>query len=576
MAEPIDAPPAAPPAAVSPPGPAAPAAPLKPGRPVGRRKWLYRLAAATLIPLALFGLLEGGLRVGGYGRDTHFLLDGSKLERPGTVIDNRHFGQWVFPRGYEKTPFPVPVVMETEKKPGTFRVFVLGESAAMGFPEPSASFARVLEVLLQARYPDTRIEVVNAAMVAINSHIVLPVARECAGYKPDLFVVHLGNNEVVGPYGAAGVLGPFSPSRRFIQGNLAVRRTRTGQLLASIVQGAKGDGGAPKSWGGMAMFVDAQVPADDPRLQRIYDHFRDNLTDICKVAAGAGVPVAVCTIPVNLKESAPFASAHRSGLSPEQTAAWDALFAEGVRLEAEGKHAAAADRYFEAEKIDDRFADLEYRIGRCIVALGRAGEARERFGRARDLDALRFRTDAAINETVREVVAAQTGRGALLADAERAFDAASPAGGPGENLFLEHVHMNFAGNYLLARTVFESVAPALDGKLKAGARTDPLTEAECAERLGYTPWNESKIVAQVVSDLFRQAPFTAQSDRAERAARWDVRLRALRAKLGPDDLRQVGAALAGAVAAREDDWMLRMNYAQLLTERDDHAGAADQ
>ncbi len=87
---------------------------------------------------------------------------------------------------------------------------------------------------------------------------------------------------------------------------------------------------------------------------------------------------------------------------------------------------------------------------------------------ARDLDALRFRSDAAVNETIREVAAAQAGRGALLADAERAFDAASPAGGPGENLFLEHVHMNFAGNYLLARTVFETVVPTLDGRLKAG------------------------------------------------------------------------------------------------------------
>ena len=381
---------------------------------------------------------------------------------------------------------------------------------------------------------------------------------------------------MVGPYGAAGVLGPYSPSRRFIQGNLAVRRTRTGQLLASLVQGAKGEAAAPKAWGGMAMFVEAQVPADDPRLTRIYDHFRDNLADICKVGAGAGATVAVCTIPSNLRESAPFASVHAPGLSSEQTAAWDALFAAGTKLEAEGKHAAALDKYLEVEKIDDRFADLHYRLGRCLVALGRPADARERFGRARDLDALRFRTDSTLNDTIRDVVGGPTGRGALLADAERAFDAASPAGGPGENLFLEHVHMNFSGNYLLARTVFETVAPVLDGRLKPGPRTDPLTEPECAERLAYTHWNESKIVAQVASDLFRQAPFTGQSDRAERAARWDAKLKALRARLGPDDLRKVSEVSARAVAAREDDWMLRLNYAALLSERDDLSGAEEQ
>src|SRR5262245_30921454 len=281
MSEPT-APPPAPPVPTVPPVPPAPPAPA-PGRPTGRRKWLYRLVAVTLVPLVLFGLLEAGLRIGGYGQSTRFFLDGSAVERPGTLIDNREFGRWVFPRGYEQAPFPVPVVLSAEKPAGTFRVFVLGESAAMGFPDPSASFARVLEVLLQARYPGTRFEVVNAAMVAINSHIVLPIARECAGHHPDLFVVHLGNNEVVGPYGAAGVLGPYSPSRRFVQANLAVRRTRTGQLLSALVRGVKGEDGAPKTWGGMAMFVESHVAADDARLPRIYDHFRDNLSDICRV-----------------------------------------------------------------------------------------------------------------------------------------------------------------------------------------------------------------------------------------------------------------------------------------------------
>src|SRR5262245_47825989 len=104
--------PVAPTSAPEPPAPssAAPGAtpPPAPGRPVGRRKWLYRLAAATLVPLVLFGLLEVGLRLGGYGRDTRFFVDGSKLERPGVSIDNREFGRWVFPRGYAHMPFPVP------------------------------------------------------------------------------------------------------------------------------------------------------------------------------------------------------------------------------------------------------------------------------------------------------------------------------------------------------------------------------------------------------------------------------------------------------------------------------------
>ena len=570
MPEPSGPLPATPPA-VAPAVPAAATAAVPPakGRPSGRRKWLFRLAAATVVPLLLFGLLEAGLRIGGYGQTSRFFVDGSKVERPGVTIDNREFGRWVFPRGYEQTPFPVPFVLSDEKPAGTFRVFVLGESAAMGFPEPSVGFPRILEVLFQAHYPDAKVEVVNAAMVAINSHVVLPIARECADRSPDLFVVHLGNNEVVGPFGPAGVLGPFSPSRRFIKANLAVRRTRTGQLFASAVQSAKGDD-APKAWGGMTMFADSRVAADDERLRGVYDHFRDNLADICEVGRGAGTPVVVCTVPVNLRESAPFASQHRPDLSGEQTAAWDELVAEGGRLEGEGKVAAALDRYGAAEKIDDRHADLEYRLGRCYAALDRPADAQDRFGRARDLDALRFRSDSTVNRTIREAVAGRDG--VILADAERSFAAASPIGLPGENLFLEHVHMNFAGNYLLARTAFEAAVPKFDGRFRVG-RADPLAEKECADRLAHTHWNESKVLAQVANGLFRQPPFTEQSDRAERAARWAARLRALQSRLGPDALSDASAVYARAVADRADDWMLRMNYALLLTERGLHAEA---
>src|SRR5215207_226333 len=132
----------------------APTPPAAPPRRLSRgRKWLFRLAAVVLGPALVLGLLELGLRIGGYGRSTAFFLDGSKAEAPGTVIDNPQFGRWAFPRGYERTPAPVPFVMPKEKPAGTCRVFVLGESAVMGFPDPSVSAARVLEVLLKARYP---------------------------------------------------------------------------------------------------------------------------------------------------------------------------------------------------------------------------------------------------------------------------------------------------------------------------------------------------------------------------------------------------------------------------------------
>src|SRR5262249_39950400 len=189
----------------------------------------------------------------------------------------------------------------------------------------------------------------------------------CAECQPDLMIIHLGNNEVVGPFGAAGVLGPFSPSLGMIRTSLRVKATRTGQLLDRCVQGLA-RGSEPQSWTGMGMFVGSPGPTDDPRLNRVYSHFRTNLTDICRLGAAGGFPVIVCTIPVNLKDSAPFGSAHAAALSDERTASWENRYKAGVALEADKKCAAAIREYQEAEQIDAGYAEVAFRLGRCCAA----------------------------------------------------------------------------------------------------------------------------------------------------------------------------------------------------------------
>ena len=64
-----------------------------------------------------------------------------------------------------------PVFRQSPYAAGRFtdeetRIFVLGESAAQGIPDPSSSFARIAEVMLRDWYPDRRFEVINTAMTA--------------------------------------------------------------------------------------------------------------------------------------------------------------------------------------------------------------------------------------------------------------------------------------------------------------------------------------------------------------------------------------------------------------------------
>ncbi len=548
------------------------------GKPAGLRKWLYRLAAMTLIPLAVFAVLECSLRLAGYGYSTDFFVDGSRVEGREVWIDNPNFERWVFPPALQDVSRPIPFALPKSKEPGTYRIFVLGESAAMGFPEPAFSFARVLEVMLRARYPQTRFEIVNAAMVAINSHVVLPIARQCVQHEPDLFVVHLGNNEVVGPFGAAGVLGPFSASRGMIGANLAVKTMRSGQMLNRLMQAFGQAKKSPRAWEGMSTFAGSNVREEDDRLNRIYGHFRENLEDICRVGADAGVPVIVCTIPVNLKDSAPFGSLHKPTLANKQLEAWKKAYTGGMGLEKEKKYNEAIWHYEEASRIDDHYADLAFRLGRCYAALGKKSEAKDYFTRARDLDTLRFRSDTTINRTIREVLASQKAERVRLADAELAFEQSSPAGIPGEELFLEHVHMNFKGNWLLARTVFECMTelapPALgDGKAEEGK---PLSEQECAEQLAYTEWNERKIADEITGMLTTQQPFTGQLDHLARGKRWETKKQALIARLERDGWQKVFRTYQNALEHAEGDWMMRVNYGQLLVEKKQGPTAEEQ
>ncbi|MCJ7675033.1 MAG: tetratricopeptide repeat protein [Sedimentisphaerales bacterium] len=145
--------------------------------------------------------------------------------------------------------------------------------------------------MLRDTYPQADFQVITAAMAAINSHVVLEIAKDCARRRPDLFIVYLGNNEVVGPYGAGTVFTPLSSSLALISLAIALKATRTGQLLTSLFDWAASRRNTPRVWGGMAMFLEKQVRADDSNLETVYRHFHRNLRDITRIA---GKAIEVC------------------------------------------------------------------------------------------------------------------------------------------------------------------------------------------------------------------------------------------------------------------------------------------
>jgi tetratricopeptide (TPR) repeat protein len=534
----------------------------EPERPLSRKKlWLFRFIAIVVIPLLLLGGLELALRIGGYGHQPGFLVKEGEFYQ-----SNPTFGWRFFPRNISRTP--IPMHLSVDKPAGTYRIVVVGGSAAQGYPDPAYSFSRYLEAMLRARYPEHRFEVANAAMTAANSHMMVPAARDCTKLDPDLLVVYMGNNEVVGPYGPGTVFAGASPSLKAIRTGIWIKGTRVGQLLGNTLGSASGKGSG--EWRGMEMFLENLIPSDDSRLPDTYSHFRRNLEDICQTGIDSGAAVVLCTVPVNVRHCAPFASVHSEGLSDAELVSWQEAYDWGVAQEESGQYTEAVAAFGEAMGIDDRSAELHFRLGRCYVALDRDDEAYAHFQKAKELDALRFRADATINDTIREVASASDG-GVMLADAEQSFaTVALVARSPGEELFFDHVHPSYLGNYEMARSVFETVVAELPAEITGGQGVAAPTFEECNDGLALTHPTRLRNAASLWK-LTQKPPFTNQLNYSDMRERMLARREALWAQTS--GLVEAGEMCDAASGAAPDDATLHL-FAADIHSRMRHGGIA--
>jgi tetratricopeptide (TPR) repeat protein len=400
---------------------------------------MFRLFAAIVMPLLFMVFLEAVLRVAGFGYPPSAIVScESKGEH--YYSPNMKFGWRFFPPpiAREFDPFVFPA----QKSENTYRIFILGGSAAQGTPDSAFSFGRFLNIMLRHRYPQTNFEVINTAMPGINSHVVLPIAEDCARHKSDLFVVYMGNNEVIGPYGPGTIFGSFSLHKALIRLNITVRATRLGQFISSTISNIGSSKKRPTTWRGLEMFLDSQIRRNDSRMETTYQHFQSNLQDICRLAQKNNTDVLLATVGSNLKDCPPFASLHRSDLTDIEKGKWNLIFERAVAEQDAGKYGQAIEAFSAAAQIDDNYAELHFRLGRCFQALEQWDKARSHYIRARDLDTLRLRVDSPINNIIRTVATEQSERGIYLVDVADIMQQQSPNDITGYELFYEHVHLN--------------------------------------------------------------------------------------------------------------------------------------
>ncbi len=473
--------------------------------------------ASLAVPLAF----EGSLRWIGYGTPGDFLVPTEIDGRP-FLVENPFFCRIFQVAGLERNP--VSFRLDRPKKPGSLRIFLLGESAAEGFPCEVAGPARMLESMLSRRHPDREIEVVTAAAAAINSHALRIMARDIVeDAEPDLLIVYAGNNEVVGAYGPGTVFAPFFEWDLFVELSIAVRSLRSAQFLEELMNAVRQTRGEPPPrWKGMALFAHREVAADDPRLGTVYRRFGENVEAVVQDAVERGVPVVLSTMPVNLGGFPPFRS----------TSGEDG-------------------------------AEAFYRQGLTLTGQGRETEARTAFQSACNEDRLRFRADVGIQSALRAVAAR---RSVELVDAAALFAERECAD---TDLFVDHVHLSARGSWTLACDLLSPVERRLGLDRAASCDTGI---GSCEEDLGVTSWDRALSQATVLT-LMLEPPFTGRigNDGPVEAARG--RLRRIEEEMLSADTDE--RRIRGAEARRPDEASHPARLGHILLDRGDYRGARE-
>ncbi len=443
------------------------------------------------------------------GRSTRFLVEGRIGDEPAWV-DNPFFSYRFYPARIATPPLPV-LALKTPPE-NTLRVCLLGGSAAMGMPEPAFGLGRLLEAMLKHSYPDRAVEVISMTIDGGNSHVVREMSRDLKRLQPHAVILLLGNDEVAGPFGPASGLGRIHHSSRIARLITLFSRLRLAQLWPAAQQRffpARVDLAAWRAQEPISLR--GRMSPDDRRLLTVQRSFTKNYTAIIQEARQSTPIVIACTVPVNLRDCAPFSTSFLTDETDAQVVR-ETLRA-AIAADAAGDTVKARGLYAQAIQKHPTHAEALFRAGQLALKENRTAEAAELFTRARDSDALRLRADSTLNAIIRECARAQ---GAYLLDAERVFSVRSAQGIPGRDLFLDHVHYTFEGTHLLATTLIHRMEFLRAFDQEPTARIPD--RDTLANELLHNPWGQARQLEAIIRQQLHP-PFRRQLSNAETLAR---------------------------------------------------------
>lgn len=427
-------------------------------------RWFYLILVLT--PVLFLVILEATLRLAGYGREyPQWVPYNCDLE--GKIELNPEIAYKYF-TNTNAVPTSICDPFDKVKENNSFRIFILGESSAAGFPyEPNGSFSRYIRDALQLLYPSKNIEVVNIGISAISSYVIRDLLPGMIEQKPDLVIIYTGHNEY---YGALGVSSTESAGSSPFLVNLSLKlsKFKIYKLVANIINSvsAGGNRNARAQSGTLMaqMAKDKLIAYKSGAYYTGIKQFEENLSYMLEECRNHNVPVILSTLISNLKDMQPFES------TPD----------------ADGK--TAADFYKKAQD---------------LITAGNVDEAGKYFIKAKDADALKFRAPSEINDVIIKLGGKYNCR---LVNAFDIFNSLSPKGITGSNLIIDHLHPNLNGYQTLGKIFTEEILRA--GFIGKPEKTFSIQELDSRVRgnFAFTPL-DSSIAYMRLENLKNGYPF---------------------------------------------------------------------
>ncbi len=443
-----------------------------------------------ILVILLFCIVEFLLRIANIGYSTEPFIRHPKIKQ--FYVDNKFLRYKYYPRKIDLSRDPVKNIFLYNKPKDVLRGFVLGGSAAEGFPFYSNhSFSKIIEASLGEAKKFKKVEVLNLGFSAMSSYYVNDVAKKLLKYKPDFVIIYSGHNEY---YGTISITTGGNHFTKKLY--LFLKESRIFQIIFELLGQSKWKDIKTKTM--MAEQFNNRVIPDDEKIDSIVaKNYIKNIKETVEFLTKNNVKVIIIEPVCNLYNMPPFKGKDDDKIADQLLSIYTGLGKEKKELIKQ-----------KLDMLPQNNANVIYLTALYEVIYNK-NYSLSNFILAKELDIVPFRVRKRILEELRNFAISFKNNNFYYIPLEEKIYKNLGIYGFGNEYFIDHLHFNFNGHLLMANVILEKLSDIYN--LNENERKEIITflnnKERVKEKIYFTPLGEF-IAFRSILLLSKQPPFS--------------------------------------------------------------------